>query len=49
MKFFVELDPLKRAAMLAESYTEDCLWIHPGGRVIGRDRINEVARDNRKH
>jgi hypothetical protein len=33
-EIFIELDPLKRAALLAESYTEDCLWIHPGGRVV---------------
>ena len=24
-EIFIELDPLKRAALLAESYTEDCL------------------------
>src|SRR5438552_16213122 len=41
-EIFIELDPLKRAALLAESYTEDCLWIHPGGRVVGRDGINEA-------
>jgi hypothetical protein len=23
--------------LLAESYTEDCLWIHPGGRIVGRE------------
>src|ERR1700730_12941932 len=36
-KIFIELDAVKRAALLAESYTEDCLWIHPGGRIVGRD------------
>jgi hypothetical protein len=42
-EIFIELDPLKRAAMLAESYTEDCLWIHPGGRIVGCEGINEAA------
>jgi len=32
-QIFIDLDPFRRAALLAESYTEDCLWIHPGGRV----------------
>ena len=36
-EIFIELDPLKRAALLAEFYTEDCLWIHPGGRIVGRE------------
>jgi hypothetical protein len=48
-EIFIELDPLKRAAMLAESYTEDCLWIHLGGRIVGRERINEAATEIRKH
>ena len=26
-QIFIELDPVRRAALLAESYTEDCLWI----------------------
>ena len=26
----IELDPVRRAELLSESYTEDCLWIHPG-------------------
>jgi ketosteroid isomerase-like protein len=42
-EIFIELDPVKRAAMLAEHYTEDCLWIHPGGRILGRDGINKTA------
>jgi hypothetical protein len=46
---FIELDPVKRAALLAESFAEDCLWIHPGGRIVGRDGINEAATDIRKH
>jgi hypothetical protein len=45
----IELDPVRRAALLAESYTEDCLWIHPGGRVLGRDGINEAASVIRRH
>jgi|HubBroStandDraft_1064217.scaffolds.fasta_scaffold17867_2 hypothetical protein len=36
-QIFIELDPLKRAAMFAASYTEDCLWIHPGGRIVGHE------------
>ena len=37
-EIFIELDPLKRAAMLAEVYTEDCLWVHPGGQIVGPRR-----------
>ena len=48
-EIFIELDPLKRAALLAESYSEDCLWIHPGGRIMGREGINEAASEIRKH
>ncbi len=48
-EIFIELDPLKRGALLAESYTEDCLWIHPGGRIVGREGINEAATEIRKH
>ena len=47
-EIFIELDPLKRAALLAKSYTEDCLWIHPGGRIVGREGINEAATEIRK-
>jgi hypothetical protein len=39
-EIFIELDPVKRGALLAECFTEDCLWIHPGGRIVGRDGIN---------
>jgi hypothetical protein len=35
--------------LLAESFTEDCLWIHPGVRVVGRDGINEAASEIRRH
>jgi hypothetical protein len=42
-EIFIELDPFKRAALLAESYTEDCLWIHPGGRIVGREGITNVT------
>jgi hypothetical protein len=48
-EIFIELDPVKRAALLAESYTEDCLWIHPGGRIVGREGINDAATEIRKH
>jgi hypothetical protein len=40
-EIFIELDPVRRAELLSESYTEDCLWIHPGGPGVGRDGINE--------
>jgi hypothetical protein len=43
-EIFIELDPVKRGALLAECFTEDCLWIHPGGRVVVRDGINERLR-----
>ncbi|HEV3029774.1 MAG TPA: nuclear transport factor 2 family protein [Planctomycetota bacterium] len=48
-EIFIELDPVKRAAMLAESFMEGCLWIHPGGRVVGHDGINAAATEIRKH
>jgi len=48
-EIFIELDALKRAALLAQSYTEDCLWIHPGGRIVGQEGINEAATEIRKH
>src|SRR5260370_37935593 len=48
-EIFIELDPVKRAALLAKYYTEDCLWIHPGGRIVGRDCINEAATESLKH
>jgi ketosteroid isomerase-like protein len=48
-EIFIELDPVKRLAMLKESYAEDCLWIHPGGRTIGPEGINEGATEIRKH
>jgi len=48
-EIFIELDPVKRAALLAEYYTQDCRWIHPGGRIVGREGINEVATEIRNH
>jgi hypothetical protein len=48
-EIFIELDPVRRAALLAGSFTEDCLWVHPGFRVVGRDYINEAASEIRKH
>jgi hypothetical protein len=47
-EIFIELDPVRRAALLAESFAEDCLWIHPGGRIVGREGINEAATQIRK-
>src|SRR6266851_2916920 len=32
-EIFIELDPVKREAMMRNAYTEDCVWIHPGGRL----------------
>ena len=46
---FIELDPTKRLAMLRESYAEDCLWVHPGGRIIGPEGINAGATEIRTH
>jgi len=48
-EIFIELDPVKRGTLLAECFTEHCLWIHPGGRIVGRDGINEAATEIRKH
>jgi len=48
-EIFIELNPVKRLAMLTESFAEDCLWIHPGGRIVGRGGINEAATEIRKH
>ena len=48
-KIFIELGALKRAPLLPESYTEDCLWIHPGGRIVGQKGINEAATEIRRH
>jgi len=48
-EIFIELDPVKRLALLKESFTDDCLWVHPGGRIVGRDGINKAATEIRKH
>jgi ketosteroid isomerase-like protein len=48
-EIFVALNPAKRLAVLTESFAEDCLWIHPGGRIVGREGINEAATEIRKH
>jgi len=48
-EIFIELDPVKRLAMLRESYVEDCLWVHPGGRIIGAEGINAAATEIREH
>jgi len=46
-EIFIELDPLKRAALLAESYTEDCL-----NEAFGEDlchggiRLLDIGRPN---
>src|SRR5690242_14735633 len=48
-EIFIELDPVNRLALLKESFTDDCLWAHPGGRIVGREGINEAATEIRKH
>ena len=45
---FIELDPVKREAMMRNAYTEDCVWIHPGGRLVGIAAVNEAASEIRK-
>src|SRR3984885_5432366 len=47
-KIFIELDPVKREAMMRNAYTEDCVWIHPGGRLVGIAAVNEAASEIRK-
>src|ERR1044072_4104166 len=48
-EIFIELDPIKRATLLAEYCAYDCLWVHPGDRIVGREGINEAAAEIRKH
>jgi hypothetical protein len=48
-QIFIELDPVKRESMMRKAYTEDCVWIHPGGRLVGIAAINEAASEIRKH
>ncbi len=45
---FIELDPVKRESMMRDAYTEDCVWIHPGGRLVGIAAINKAASEIRK-
>jgi len=48
-EIFIELDPVKRLGLLKKSFAEDCLWIHPGGRIVGPEGINQAATEIRKH
>jgi ketosteroid isomerase-like protein len=48
-EIFIELDPVKREAMMRNAFTEDCVWIHPGGRLVGIAAVNEAASGIRKH
>src|SRR5260370_37764967 len=48
-KIFIELDPVKREAMMRNAYTEDCVWIHPGGRLVGIAAVTEAASAIRRH
>ena len=34
---------------MPNAYTEDCLWSHPGGRLVGIAAVNEEASEIRKH
>ena len=47
-EIFIELDPVKREDMMRNAYTEDCVWIHPGGRLVGIAAINKSASEIRK-
>jgi ketosteroid isomerase-like protein len=47
-EIFIELDPVKREDMMRNAYTEDCVWIHPGGRLVGIAAINKAASEIRK-
>jgi hypothetical protein len=47
-EIFIELDPVKREAMMRNTYREDSVWIHPGGRLVGIAAINEAASEIRK-
>lgn len=47
-EIFIELDPVKREAMMRDAYTDDSVWIHPGGRLVGIAAINEAASELRK-
>jgi ketosteroid isomerase-like protein len=47
-QIFIELDTMKREAMMREVYTEDCVWVHPGGRIVGIEAINDSVTEIRK-
>src|SRR6202022_5021855 len=47
-EIFIDLDPVKRESMMRDAYTEDCVWIHPGGRLVGIAAINKAASEIRK-
>jgi len=47
-EIFIERDAAKREAMMRECYAEDCVWIHPGGRLVGIAAINESATEVRR-
>jgi hypothetical protein len=47
-RIFIELDPVKREAMIREVYTEDCVWTHPGGRIVGIKALNEAVTEIRE-
>jgi hypothetical protein len=48
-QIFSEPDFTKREAMMREAYAEDCVWVHPGGRLVGIDAINSAAEAIRKN
>jgi ketosteroid isomerase-like protein len=39
---------VKREGMMRHAYTEDCVWMHPGGRLVGMAAINEAPSEIRK-
>src|SRR5258708_12364741 len=47
-EIFIEIDPVKREAMMRNAYKEDCVWIHPGGRLVGIAAVNEAPSEIRK-
>jgi hypothetical protein len=42
-EIFIEFNSVKREGMMRTAYAEDCVWIHPGGRLVGVAAINESA------
>ncbi|WP_052201019.1 nuclear transport factor 2 family protein [Terriglobus sp. TAA 43] len=45
---FSEPDFSKRGTLMREAYAEDCVWVHPGGRLVGIEAINSAAEEIRQ-